>query len=126
MAIVELPSGGSVKLKDPEHVTYGERKRLSQAWKRSSLAQAADDGTGNTLEATEVLVEIVVESWELPYAPGAALPKDDPGWQDTLQAPDYDKIVYASAETQKNMYLNTEPDPDEASPTVPSAGSEPA
>lgn len=122
MALVQLPSGGSVALKDASTVTYGERKKLSMAWRRGAEA----DGTGNPYEGAETLVEILVDSWELPYAPGAGKPRENPDWQDVIRAPDYDALLNAVGDMQKQMYLDTTPSPDEASPTERSAGSEPA
>lgn len=105
---VDLPSGGWVQFREPEKVSYGARKKVERVYFSESTDQA---------DVNEQVAAALISAWsfEMP------IPSQDLGSLDGLDAHDMDTIISSFDGCVQRMFLNTEPSPDETSPTVPSA-----
>jgi hypothetical protein len=69
---LELPSGGWVVLRDPLELRGKDRREVQRA------IMDPDRKIASALDVTDGTICMLVESWSLPYAPNAPLPRVDP------------------------------------------------
>lgn len=79
---LQLPSGGWAVLRDPLELRGSDRRAVQRA------IQDPDRKIGAALDIVDGCICMLVESWFLPYAPGAPLPKEDPDVLGALTIPD--------------------------------------
>jgi hypothetical protein len=95
---VDLPSGGFAILRDPVQLRAKDKKRVLKNIQDAQRAVAAG------VDVVDGMVMMLVEKWELPYLPMAALPADEPEILDELTIPDYDALVQAVGPAQKVLF----------------------
>jgi hypothetical protein len=69
---LELPSGGWVVLRDPLELRGKDRRAVQRA------VMDPDRKIAAALDLVDGTICMLVESWSLPYLPGAAIPRTDP------------------------------------------------
>ncbi len=114
---VTLPSGGEVTFRDPKTLRAKDKKRAIQAIKDPEKVIAAG------LDVVDGLIALLVESWTIPYLPGAPLPSAEIGLIGELEIPDYDALTEAVAPARELLFPQTA-SPDRTgpgSPTVPAS-----
>lgn len=79
---LDLPSGGWAALRDPMELRGKDRREVQRA------IMDPDRKIASALDITDGAICMLVESWSLPYAPNAPLPKVDPSVLDVLTIPD--------------------------------------
>lgn len=79
---LQLPSGGWAVLRDPLELRGADRRAVQRA------IQDPDRKIASALDVTDGTICMLVESWFLPYLPGAPLPKDNPDVLGKLTIPD--------------------------------------
>lgn len=84
----DLPSGGSVTLRDGRSVRSGDKRHVTYAVADSGLVSG-----GEFVLARDLLAARLVSAWTLPYLPGAKIPRDDMSAFDELQSDDFEAIV---------------------------------
>lgn len=72
-----LPSGGWVEFNDPDNLRGRDYKKFRRAWFHEDVAD-------RTNVVGQVLLELFVHQWELPYLPKAPIPSAEPGITDGL------------------------------------------
>lgn len=84
----DLPSGGSVTLRDGKAVRSGEKRKITYQLVDSNYG----DGGQWTL-ARDIVASLLVSAWTLPYLPGAKIPTEDPATFDQLESEDFEAII---------------------------------
>lgn len=84
----DLPSGGSVTLRDGKAVRSGEKRKVNY-----EIGESGFEGDGTYALARDVLASLLVSAWTLPYLPGAKTPAEDPATFDQLESADFDAIT---------------------------------
>lgn len=120
--VIELPSGGTCTLRDVRTLRGGDKRRIT-----ISVADAGvESNAAYMLTARAAVARALIVAWDIPYAPGAKLPSEEPTTFDDLELADYDKIFLHDVVTDAVILLWPRPvTPDDAaepgSPTEPAA-----
>ncbi len=113
-----LPSGGHVVLRDPMELRARDRRVVQKA------INDPDRKIASALDLIDGTICMLVESWTLPYAPDAPLPRVDPSVLEELTIPDQVALEKAVEPAMKVLFP-AEVTPDDAqvsgSPTGPAS-----
>lgn len=112
-----LPSGGWVVLRDPLELRGKDRRAVQRAILDPNRKVAA------ALDLTDGTICMLVESWSLPYLPGAPVPRADPSVLDSLTIPDQ-MALEAAVEPALKVLFPREATIDDAG--VPGSPTQPA
>jgi hypothetical protein len=112
---VTLPSGATVKIKDPTLLRVKDRKRVMRT---------ADETSGGDLSKalalSDALIAMLVEDWSFDLI----IPAIKIETLDELTMADYDALVEVSKDAQKYLFPNLAETPEtEADPKAPTADS---
>lgn len=120
-----LPSGGTIRWRDIETLLGADQEAVADiAWRIKK------QDTPTRRDVLIASIAVLVESWNIPYLPGAPEPRDNPDLISQLRLPDYKRLYAAGAELTDLAFAD-EPGADDndpgapGSPTVPGTGSEP-
>lgn len=125
---IELPHGGYCVLRDPDDITYGERRDLEKRNAKIGVrANIVAGAAGNIEVDAESMAEALVGSKEFgvtlfiaEWSYELPVPRTDPGSLLKIKPKDFDAISNVVEELIPQTFLQTEPTPDRASPTPPS------
>lgn len=119
---IELSTGQSVEMTDPEDVTSGKRKAL---FKDMSVKDGYDITPEQALSMADILLSHFIASWTIsaPLPTPAQVKNGQAGALDDLRTADYDKLAAQASLIIKGITPDFEPNPDPKATTESSTDS---
>lgn len=112
---IKLPSGATVKLKDPTQLRVKDRKRVM---KTADVTEGGD--LSKALALSDALIASVVEEWSFDLL----IPSVKIESLDELETADYDFLIEQTKEAQKSLFPSLADTPEnEADPKATSENS---
>jgi len=111
---IKLPSGATVKLKDPSLLRVKDRKKIMKA------SDSVEGELSRALQLSDALIAMLIEEWSFDYI----IPSVKIDSLDELEIADYDSLVEATKEAQTALFPSiAQNDKNEADPKADTTNS---
>lgn len=119
---IQLPSGGTAEVREPEELRSKDQDALELVVAHSGAIENEYADSVGTVILRIALAKRLIIKWDLPYAPGMAIPTEDPDAWGELTIGDR-KMFTDEADAALKVLYPKPPTPDDAgvpdSPTKP-------